>query len=717
MAAAAQQHADPRQQAGQPQGRSIPPYLPGGQRPLTPEEMARQAAYYQYAGRPNLLPPNPRWHRPDAVPRQAVVVMAVVVALFGAWAAFHADGVGIGLALTGIAMVAVPLFAGDWRDIVPRLPGAALVAALWSVAAIRDAGWVVFLCSAAAFLLTPLVLAPQRRFSGTLITLMMGWFEGLAESFKWAKRGRGSKDGRDPSTVRNLWVALVTVALLLVFGGLFAAADSTFADLVAQLLPTVHPVELFLRLMLAAVLFPLTLVWIYTAVAKPDFDSERPGEHRTISRFELGVPLGALNLLFAAFIAVQLRVYLGGEDYVNETVGLTFAEYARKGFWQLSIVAVLALTVIAIAAWLAPKRAKADRWTARLLLGALCVFSMVVIASALFRMYTYVETFGLTRMRIWIFTVEIWLAVLFALVIVCCWKLRASWLPRAVLASGALALLGLAAANPDALIARHNIDHERDLDLYYLEGLSDDAVPEFADLTYEELDCVVDRPLKDDERDLMAWNLGYARALELLEDHVDGSGSCPYPSGDAYAANPVDPSTDADDADTASPDLSEPPVTEFFDTARCEELDLAAAAALYGPEAAPNGLTPGSGGTDAFLIEEPPVQAWVNCGYYGEGSVSVEASLKYFESPDAAANHMENALFAYDSSTWEIWDLDDRSSALVSDPDGLRQFMYYSVVDNFVLYAYLFDAPADAESQAVAEDLTGQLYALYGEFS
>lgn len=706
MAAAA-----PQQQAAHPQGRSIPPYLPGGApRPLTPDEMARQAAYYRYRAQPNLLPPNPRWHRPDAVPRQAVVVVAVVVALFGAWAAFHADGVGIGLSLTGIAMVAVPLFAGDWRDIVPRLPGAALVAALWSVAAIRDAGWVVFLCAATAFLLTPLVLAPQRRFGGTVITLMMGWLEGLAESFKWAKRGRGTKDGRDPATVRNLWVALVTVALLLVFGGLFAAADSTFADLVARLLPTVHPAELFLRLMLAAVLFPLTLVWIYTAVAKPDFDSERPGEHRTISRFELAVPLGALNLLFAAFIAVQLRVYLGGEDYVNETAGLTFAEYARKGFWQLSIVAVLALTVIAVAAWLAPKRAKADRWTARILLGALCVFSMVVIASALFRMYTYVETFGLTRMRIWIFTVEIWLAVLFALVIVCCWKLRATWLPRAVLASGALALLGLAAVNPDALIARHNIAHERDLDLYYLEGLSDDAVPEFADLTYEELDCVVDKPSKDEERDLMAWNLGHARAQELLKDHVDSSAPCPYPAEDTYGAP-------APAADTEAADLSAPPVTEFFDVARCEELDLAAASAVYGPEAAPNGLTPGTGGTDAFIIEEPPVQAWVNCGYYGDGSVNVEASLKYFESPTAAANHVENSLFAYGDSNWEIWDLDDHSSAMVSDPDGLRQYMYYSVVDNFVLYAYLFDAPADAQAQAVAEDLTGQLYALYGEFS
>ncbi|THV27274.1 DUF4153 domain-containing protein [Glycomyces paridis] len=495
---------------------AAPPHAVPPPRTAYEQQLATQAYYQQMA--PRLIEPNPRWHRPDSAASSTASVLVIALALFGAWAAFGVDGVGIGLALTGIGLVAVPLLTSDRRDLLPRLPGAVLVAALWSVAAFRDAGWVVALCSLAAFALTPAVLAPQRRFSGNLVVLFMGWLEGLSPSFSWLARGRRDRDGERSRTMRGLWTALVTVALLLVFGGLFAAADSTFAGLVGSLLPDLNPVEIVLRLMLAVALFPLVLIWTYTAVAKPRFDGEGGKEHRTVSRFELAVPLGALNLLFAAFIAVQLRVYLGGEDYVLDTAGLTFAEYARKGFWQLSVVAFLALGVIALAAWLAPKREQGDRWLVRALLGPLGLMSMVVVASALYRMYTYFETYGLTRMRVWIFTVEIWLAVLFALVLVCCWKLRATWLPRAILASGALALLGLAAVNPDALIARYNLDHDHELDLVYLAGLSDDAVPEFEELSAADRACVV-APSRSEDRAVLTWNLGYQRAEEFREEH------------------------------------------------------------------------------------------------------------------------------------------------------------------------------------------------------
>lgn len=712
-----------------------PPPLPAQQRhpagPLTAAEYQRQAAYYQQLGRQRYVaPPNPRWHRPHESPRPAIVVMVIAVALFGGWAAFHSTGVGIGLSLTGIALLAVPLAAGDPKDLVPRLPGAVLVAALWSVAAIRDAGWVVFLCTAAAFVLTPLVLAPQRRFSGTTVTLAMGWLEGLAESFRWAKRRRrtktgGSSDG-NATSMRNLWVALITAALLIVFGGLFAAADSTFADLVVRLLPEVSAAEVILRLALAAILFPLALVWAYTAVAKPRFDSERPeGGHRTVSRFELAVPLGALNLLFVAFIAVQLRVFLGGEDYVRETAGLTFAEYARTGFWQLSFVAVLVLAVIAVAAWLAPKRTKQDRWAARILLGTLCVLSMVVIASALYRMYTYAETFGLTRMRVWIFTVEIWLAVLFALVIVCCWKLRAAWLPRAVLASGALALLGLAAANPDALIARYNIEHDHKLDIDYLGDLSDDAVPELTALEGDQLDCALERPWdsdSDEEPDLMAWNLGRQRASGILEKYenknlCDWSGV--YGLGEEEYTDPpeveyADPSEEEAQETVESDVAADPPAEAFFQVENCDSLDAAQTSTWFGDELDEWGLEPG-GDTTAYFNEEPPVSAWLTCGYFSNG-VRIEAQLRYQGSPRDAADSVADAINAYEGSGWLIQDRED-GYVLSIESGSERQFQYYRTSENLVLYATVTGASRDAVAEAAAADLTEQMESLYATFA
>ncbi|MDA1358853.1 DUF4173 domain-containing protein [Glycomyces luteolus] len=695
--------------------------------PLTAAEYQRQAAYYhqQMNQQRYTPPPNPRWHRPGEIPKPAIVVLVIAVALFGGWAAFHSTGVGIGLSLTGIALLAIPLAAGDTRDLVPRLPGAILVAALWSVPAIRDAGWVVFLCTSAAFLLTPLVLARQVRFSGTAVMLLQGWLEGLAESFRWAKRGRSAgKDGNgegNATGMRNLWVVLITAALLLVFGGLFAAADSTFADLIVRLMPEVNAGEFILRILLAAILFPMALTWAYTAVAKPSFDSVQPeGEHRTVSRFELSIPLGALNLLFVAFIAVQLRVFLGGEDYVMETAGLTFAEYARKGFWQLSFVAALSLGVIAVAAWLAPKRAKADRLAARILLGTLCALSMVVIASALYRMFTYADTYGLTRMRVWIFTVEIWLAVLFAMVIVCCWKLRATWLPRAVLASGALALLGLAAANPDALIARYNLEHDHTLDLDYLEDLSDDAVPEFASLPDEDLDCMLDDPV---ERDLMAWNLGHQRAAGLLEEHEEHEehsdycdwGDDRYMGAEEFGDPPPEDLQETEDAQetVGADDAAAPPAAAFFQVETCDALDATSTSEWFGSEVDELGLEPGA--SDAFLSEEPPVTAWLSCGYFNSG-VTIEGQLRYTESSAAASGHIADAVDAYSGGDWLVQERSD--GYCLSYGDGAeRQFQYYRASGNLVFYALVTGVSRDVVSEAAADELTDQMEGLYGTFA
>ncbi|MBO3734746.1 DUF4153 domain-containing protein [Glycomyces niveus] len=690
------------------------PHHPAG--PLTAAQYQRQAAYYQQAHAPRMLPPNPRWHRPDAAPKPAIVVLIAVVALFGAWAAFHSTGVGIGLSLTGIAMLAVPLAAGDPKDLLPRLPGAVLVAALWSVAAIRDAGWVVFLCTAAAFLLTPLVLAPQRRFSGTAVTLAAGWLEGLAESFTWAKRGKRANEGN--ASMRNVWVVVITAVLLLVFGGLFAAADGTFADLVVRLLPSVNPAEFMLRIILAAVLFPLALLWAYTSVAKPRFDSQRPeGEHRTVSRFELSVPLGALNLLFVAFIAVQLRVFIGGEAYVMATNGLTFADYARRGFWQLSIVAALALGVIAVAAWLAPKRTKADRWTARILLGTLCVLSMVVIASALYRMFTYADTYGLTRMRVWIFTVEIWLAVLFALVIVCCWKLKAAWLPRAVLASGALALLGLAAANPDALIARYNLEHDHKLDLGYLEDLSDDAVPEFAGLSDADLDCML-YDQAGEERDLMAWNLGHQRASGLIKEHDEVSGSCDWGDGRLYSQEELEsPAVDEEEVtgpfETVEPDvIADPPPAGFFQTENCDSIDAAQTSAWLVDEVDSWGLEPGT--SDAYFSETSP-NAWLTCAFYS-GEVDVQGQVEYTGSANSAVNAVQNAVHGYEGGSWLIVERED-AVVLSTGSDAESQLQYYQVKDNLVIYVYVMGVSRDTVAEAAAADLAAQMADLYATFA
>ncbi len=170
----------------------------------------------------------------------------------------------------------------------------------------------------------------------------------------------------------------------------------------------------------------------------------------------------------------------------------------------------------------------------RALLGGLAALSLVVVASALSRMWAYEQAYGFTQMRLLVSAFELWLGVVFLLVIVAGATggmsaepgRRAAWLPSAVLGTGIAALIALAALNPDRFIADQNVTRYEEtgrIDLEYLSSLSADAVPALYRLPAELQPCV----LGHIARDLTAagpdswneWNLGRAEARRLLADY------------------------------------------------------------------------------------------------------------------------------------------------------------------------------------------------------
>src|SRR4029078_7451345 len=99
----------------------------------------------------------------------------------------------------------------------------------------------------------------------------------------------------------------------------------------------------------------------------------------------------ALVVLVGVLWALRFATLCGRRRHVLDTAGLTYAEYARSGFAQLMVVAALTLAVAAAARRRAPGSGAPD--------AALCVLTLVVLASALKRLGLYEETFGFTRLR------------------------------------------------------------------------------------------------------------------------------------------------------------------------------------------------------------------------------------------------------------------------------------------------------------------------------
>jgi hypothetical protein len=330
------------------------------------------------------------------------------------------------------------------------------------------------------------------------------------------------------STFRTLVTILVTVVLLAVFTALFAGADPAFDHLLGVVLPTVDEGTVFrwIGSFLLLALGTIGAMYLRAAPLPPDAEPAAP---RTWRRIDWALPVGALVLLFAAFVGVQATVLFGGNDHVLSVPSLTYAEYARTGFWQLLVVTILTLVVLGVAARKASRATGTDRGWLRVLLGALAVLTLVIVASALYRMQTYEQAYGFTRLRILVSACELWFGVVFALVLVAGIRLRtrATWLPRAVLASAMLALLGVAALNPDRFIAEQNVtryEQTGKIDLSYLADLSADAVPALNRLPEPQRTCALRwialGVTADATNGWIGWNLGRAQAEDLLVGYV-----------------------------------------------------------------------------------------------------------------------------------------------------------------------------------------------------
>jgi hypothetical protein len=267
-------------------------------------------------------------------------------------------------------------------------------------------------------------------------------------------------------------------ALLAIFGALFASGDRAFAQLAGDVLPDAVPLDdLPLRLVVFGLVTSLA-GGLVQAANVADEPARRP--LLRLGRAEWLLALGALNGLFALFVAVQLAVLFGGDGYVRETAGLTYAQYARSGFAQLVVVAALTLGVVASALRWARVERERDKAILRALLAALCLLTLVVLASALHRLGLYEEAYGFTRLRLAVHALLLFGGALFVLVVAALAGGRREWLAPATVVLGALAALAFWVGDPDRRIAAHNVERYEAtgrIDTYYLSKPSADAVP------------------------------------------------------------------------------------------------------------------------------------------------------------------------------------------------------------------------------------------------
>jgi len=429
---------------------------------------------------------------------------------------------GIGTFLLLLAAGGVVLAAcQDPRDRFTRLC-AGLCVLLAAVPALRAAEWIAVLCLLAGGVTCVVGVTRGRTVPGFVLSGLAWPLAGL-RGLPWLGRTLGVLPGlaQGAALLRTvIWSALV----LVVFGALLVSADALLAEWVGALLPDLTVDTVVLRIFVTIAVGGAVLAAAYLALNPPRVERRDATPRPVGNRYEWLAPVAVVIVVFAAFLIAQATVVFGGHDYLRETTGLTYADYVHQGFGQLTVATALTLLVIWMASRKAPRTTPQDRLWLRVAVGLLCLETLVVVASALYRMHVYQEAYGFTRLRLLVDVFEGWLGLLVLAVLASGIALRGAWLPRFALVSGVAALLGLAALNPDAWIARHNIDRLEEtgkVDWSYLQELSDDAVPVLAELPDDRAACALTGWEESDD-DWLEWNLGRARAADAVVEHLEG---------------------------------------------------------------------------------------------------------------------------------------------------------------------------------------------------
>lgn len=317
---------------------------------------------------------------------------------------------------------------------------------------------------------------------------------------------------------------LLAAPMLVVFAALFSSADAIYKHQLMRLF------QFNFEEISSNLLWILLLTWLSAGYLRTLlFEREKDGGSPTVSStrtggaIELNTALLSLNALFLSFVLVQVQYLFGGAEIVKSTPDLGYAEYARRGFFELVTAAVMVLPLLLFADWIYPSERRKRFF--RLLSVSLIALLFVVMLSAGKRMRMYQMEYGLTELR---FYVSAFMLLLFFVFIWFCLTVlrgkRLRFLPGSVVLS-LLSVVLLHIVNPDAWIMRVNLDRALEgkaFDSAHAASLSADGLPVLAG-RFSELNEAQQQelqkgivPAKLLLRNWRAWNWSRQSAAEHL---------------------------------------------------------------------------------------------------------------------------------------------------------------------------------------------------------
>lgn len=355
----------------------------------------------------------------------------------------------------------------------------------------------------------------------------------LIDREQWDEVSLARSRGTAQSVLRTAFGgAFLALVPLVVFGMLFVSADRVFATIIGDFV-NVDLQAFASHLIVIAILAWLTCGYLVGVTSGTRMEGiQRLRRARpTLGVVEVAIALGLVDLLFLGFVIVQFRYLFGGGVWVEVTPGLTYADYARAGFFQLVAAVALAIPWLLATHALLDDRCQKARSMFAAFAGIHLVLLLVIVASAIQRMQVYQTAYGLTELRVVVTAVLVWLAVVVLWFGATVFGGRRNRFAFGGLVTAFVLVGALQVINPAGLVARHNLDRIAELDgvdVHYLGSLGSDAAPLLIarlDELPDEAQCWVASRLlwqwgPERPGDWRAFNWSESRARHAVDDDL-----------------------------------------------------------------------------------------------------------------------------------------------------------------------------------------------------
>jgi hypothetical protein len=348
---------------------------------------------------------------------------------------------------------------------------------------------------------------------------------------------RDGREGRSRVLPKVLLGILIAIPVMAIIIWLLSSADIVFKDLFTNI-----PVSKIVKHFLVVV-----SIFIYAACFL--WSLLKAYDERGLSTYEsikwklffdpvvLLTILVLINIIYAVFSFIQFTYLFGGSSFVLPS-SYTYAEYAKRGFFELVAVSIINFGILLFGIVFVKKESKKMLTAIRTFFTLLVVCTFVLLISAFYRMMVYEQAYGFTYLRVFVQAFMIMLFFLFIVNIIYIWYPKLPIIKSYFIISLAVYII-MNFANVDMIIAKNNIGRYYEtgqIDMTYLKGLSYDAVPEMQKL----LASVKDSPDQgkkqiaediigyfedkrielEDQKSWQSFNISRYRAEKLLDKYL-----------------------------------------------------------------------------------------------------------------------------------------------------------------------------------------------------